>query len=80
MVDGKISNYQMVVPTTWNLGPRCAAGKRGPLEEALIGTKVADPKRPVEILRVVHSYDPCIACAVHVLDPVHDKTYTVDVR
>ena len=80
MVDGKISNYQMVVPTTWNLGPRCAAGKRGPLEEALIGTKVADPKRPVEILRVVHSYDPCVACAVHVLDTTNDKTYTVDVR
>jgi [NiFe] hydrogenase large subunit len=68
MVDGKINNYQMVVPSTWNLGPRCAAGKRGPVEEALVGTKVADPARPIEILRVVHSYDPCLACAVHVID------------
>jgi [NiFe] hydrogenase large subunit len=79
MVDGKINNYQMVVPTTWNLGPRCSAGKRGPLEQALIGTKVADPARPIEILRVVHSYDPCLACAVHVLDTTHDRTYTVHV-
>jgi len=79
MVDGKINNYQMVVPTTWNLGPRCSAGKRGPLEQALIGTKVADPARPIEVLRVVHSYDPCIACAVHVLDTTHDRTYTVHV-
>jgi [NiFe] hydrogenase large subunit len=80
MVDGKISNYQMVVPTTWNLGPRCSAGKRGPLEQALIGTKVVDPARPIEILRVVHSYDPCLACAVHVIDTQHARTYTVDVR
>jgi [NiFe] hydrogenase large subunit len=77
MADGKISNYQMVVPSTWNLGPRCAAGKRGPVEEALIGTKVADPSRPIEVLRVVHSYDPCLACAVHVIDTKNNKRYTV---
>jgi len=67
--DKKIGNYQLVVPSTWNLGPRCAAGKPGPVEEALIGTPVSDPKRPVEILRTVHSFDPCIACGVHVIDP-----------
>jgi [NiFe] hydrogenase large subunit len=65
---GKIENYQLVVPSTWNLGPRDAAGQLSPVEEALIGTPVADPKRPVELLRTVHSYDPCIACAVHVID------------
>ncbi|MBQ3058890.1 MAG: nickel-dependent hydrogenase large subunit [Desulfovibrio sp.] len=66
--DAKISNFQLVVPTTWNLGPRDAANVPGPAEEALVGTPVADPKRPVEILRVIHSFDPCIACAVHVID------------
>ncbi|MFO7598125.1 MAG: nickel-dependent hydrogenase large subunit [Desulfocurvibacter africanus] len=66
--DGKIKNFQLVVPSTWNLGPRCAGGKLGPVEEALIGTPVADPKRPVELLRTVHAFDPCIACGVHVID------------
>lgn len=65
---GKIENFQLVVPTTWNLGPRCAKGKLGPVEEALMGTPIADPKRPVELLRTVHSFDPCIACGVHVID------------
>jgi len=71
----KIGNYQLVVPSTWNLGPRCAADKPGPVEEALIGTPVADPKRPVEILRTVHSFDPCIACGVHVIDPQTNEVY-----
>ena len=66
--DKKIANYQMVVPSTWNLGPRCAQGLMSAVEEALVGTPVADPERPVEILRTVHSYDPCLACAVHVID------------
>jgi len=66
--DGRIANYQCVVPSTWNAGPRDAAGKRGPYEEALIGTPVHDPAKPVEILRTVHSFDPCIACGVHVVD------------
>ncbi|MFW6235988.1 MAG: nickel-dependent hydrogenase large subunit [Desulfovibrionales bacterium] len=65
---GKIENFQLVVPSTWNLGPRCAEGQLGPVEEALIGTPIVDPKRPVEILRTVHSFDPCIACGVHVID------------
>ncbi len=75
----KIANYQMVVPSTWNFGPRCANGNKGPVEKALIGTPVADPARPVEILRTVHSFDPCIACAVHVIDTRKDKIYKVKV-
>ena len=66
--DGAIANYQCVVPSTWNAGPRDGAGKRGPYEEALLETPVADPERPVEILRTIHSFDPCIACGVHVVD------------
>ena len=66
--DKKIQNYQCVVPTTWNAGPRDAKGQRGAYEAALIKTPIADPERPVEILRTVHSFDPCLACAVHVVD------------
>ena len=66
--DGAIANYQCVVPSTWNAGPRDAAGKRGPYEEAIIGTPVADATKPLEILRTVHSFDPCMACGVHVVD------------
>jgi [NiFe] hydrogenase large subunit len=77
--DGKIKNYQYVVPSTWNLGPRCKAGKLGPVEESLIGTPVADPKNPLEIIRTVHSFDPCIACAVHVIDPHSNEVYKVRV-
>ncbi|GHU92611.1 hydrogenase 2 large subunit [Deltaproteobacteria bacterium] len=66
--NGKIANFQLVVPTTWNLGPRDGKNVPGAAEEALVGTPVADPKRPVEILRTIHSFDPCIACAVHVID------------
>jgi [NiFe] hydrogenase large subunit len=75
--DGKIGNYQYVVPSTWNLGPRCAKGTLGPVEEALIGTPVADPKRPVEVLRTVHSFDPCVACGVHVIDPESNQVYKI---
>jgi hydrogenase large subunit len=66
--DGVINNYQCVVPSTWNAGPRDAKNRRGPYEEALLGTPVADIQRPVEILRTVHSFDPCMACGVHVVD------------
>ena len=65
---GLIGNYQCVVPSTWNAGPRDAKGVRGPYEEALLGTPVADLQRPVEILRTIHSFDPCMACGVHVVD------------
>ena len=73
----KIDKYQYVVPSTWNLGPRDAKGKLGPVEEALIGTPVADPKQPLEVLRTVHSFDPCVACGVHVIDPQSNQVYKV---
>jgi [NiFe] hydrogenase large subunit/hydrogenase large subunit len=66
--DGAIVNYQCVVPSTWNAGPRDASDQRGPYEQALLGTPVADPEQPLEILRTVHSFDPCMACGVHVVD------------
>ena len=67
--NGKIDNYQAVVPSTWNAGPRDDKGQPGPYEAALAGHKLHDPKQPIEILRTIHSFDPCIACAVHVTDP-----------
>jgi [NiFe] hydrogenase large subunit len=73
----KIKNYQYVVPSTWNLCPRDAKNKMGPVEESLIGTPVADPKRPLEVLRTVHSFDPCIACGVHVIDPDSNEVYKI---
>jgi len=66
--DGRISNYQAVVPTTWNASPRDAQGNPGAYEAALVGTPVADPQRPLEILRTLHSFDPCMACAAHLYD------------
>ncbi|HYN10894.1 MAG TPA: nickel-dependent hydrogenase large subunit [Vicinamibacterales bacterium] len=77
--DGLITNYQCVVPSTWNAGPRDAKGRRGPYEEALIGTPVADPQRPIEILRTVHSFDPCMACGVHVVDATRRELVSVRV-
>ncbi|HBY03961.1 MAG TPA: nickel-dependent hydrogenase large subunit [Desulfotomaculum sp.] len=66
--DYKIDNYQAIVPTTWNGGPRDDNGQRGPIEEALVGCPVKDPENPIELVRVVRAFDPCIACAVHVLE------------
>ncbi len=77
--NSRIGNFQLVVPTTWNFGPRCANEIMGPIEEALIGTPIADPKRPVEILRTVHSFDPCLACAVHVIDPKSNEEHVFQV-
>jgi hydrogenase large subunit len=78
--DGKISNYQAVVPTTWNAGPRDAAGTEGPYEAALKGQSVLDPKQPLEILRTIHSFDPCLACAVHVVDPDGEELIRVRIQ
>jgi hydrogenase large subunit len=66
--DRKIANYQLVVPSTWNASPRDGKGQRSSYEEALIGTPVHDPKLPLEIIRTIHSFDPCLACAVHLYD------------
>jgi hydrogenase large subunit len=67
--DAKIDNYQLVVPTTWNGSPRDAKGQRSSFEASLIGTPVAKIDEPVEIIRTIHSFDPCLACAVHLYDP-----------
>jgi quinone-reactive Ni/Fe-hydrogenase large subunit len=66
--EAKIANYQAVVPTTWNASPKDAKNVRGAYEEALIGITLSDPTAPLEVLRVIHSFDPCLACAVHVID------------
>ncbi|HVS52583.1 MAG TPA: nickel-dependent hydrogenase large subunit [Opitutaceae bacterium] len=66
--DRRIANYQLVVPSTWNASPRDGTGQRSPYEASLIGTPVHDPKVPLEILRTIHSFDPCLACAVHLYD------------
>ncbi|NHZ72912.1 MAG: hydrogenase 2 large subunit [Nitrospirae bacterium] len=76
--DGKIENYQCVVPSTWNAGPRDAKGQMGPYEASLIGNPVADPERPLEVVRTVHSFDPCLACAIHTHDA--EGTELVKVR
>jgi hydrogenase large subunit len=68
--DSKIANYQAVVPSTWNAGPRNSQDALGPYEASLLGNPVADPEKPLEILRTVHSFDPCLACAIH----MHDRT------
>ncbi len=68
IANGEIAGYQAVVPSTWNAGPRDANGRRGAYEAALLDTPMADPAQPLEILRTVHSFDPCMACAAHVLD------------
>lgn len=67
LAQGRIAGYQAVVPTTWNVGPRDAAGEPGPMEQALTGVTVRDPEQPFEVLRVVRSFDPCLACAVHLV-------------
>jgi hydrogenase large subunit len=78
--DGRIANYQAVVPSTWNAGPRDAAGLHGAYEAALMDRHALyDSKQPVEILRTIHSFDPCIACAVHVVDPDGEELVRVKV-
>ncbi|WP_213989402.1 hydrogenase 2 large subunit [Sodalis sp. dw_96] len=66
--DGKIANYQAVVPSTWNASPRGNQDEPGPYERSLVGTPVADPAKPLEVVRTIHSFDPCMACAVHIVD------------
>ena len=78
--DAKIENYQCVVPSTWNASPRDEKGQHGAYEAALIGTPMADPAKPVEILRTIHSFDPCLACASHVFGPDGRKLAEVRVR
>lgn len=78
--DQKIANYQAVVPSTWNAGPRDVQNQAGAYEASLQGHVLHDPKQPVEILRTIHSFDPCIACAVHVTDPDGEELVNVQIR
>lgn len=78
--DTKIENYQCVVPTTWNASPRDPDGNIGAYEAALLGTPMANPEQPLEILRTIHSFDPCVACATHVMSPDGEELSTVTVR
>ena len=66
--DGKIANYQAVVPSTWNAGPRDEADEMGPYEASLMDNPVAEPEKPLEVIRTIHSFDPCLACAIHMVD------------
>jgi hydrogenase large subunit len=77
--DGKIENYQAVVPSTWNAGPRDEKDQMGPYEASLVGNPIADPKRPLEALRTVHSFDPCLACAIHTHDAEGEEIARVKV-
>ncbi len=78
ITNGKIARYQVVTPTCWNASPRDSAGVRGPIEQALIGTPVKNVDEPVEVVRVIHSFDPCLSCAVHVMKASDDaKIFTL---
>ncbi|MGD8191328.1 nickel-dependent hydrogenase large subunit [Brevibacillus ginsengisoli] len=78
--DGKISNWQAIVPTTWNAAPRDAKGQLGAYEASLLNVPVQDPKQPLEILRIVHSFDPCLACAVHLTDLEQNETLQITIE
>jgi hydrogenase large subunit len=79
--NGKITSYQAVVPTTWNAGPMDPAGQRGPYEASLMtGHRLAIPEQPLEVLRTIHSFDPCMACAAHVFGPAREDIVTVKIR
>jgi hydrogenase large subunit len=77
---GKVSHYQCIVASQWNAGPRDGNGVAGPYETALQGHRLADPSRPVEILRTIHSFDPCIGCAVHLVNPDGESLVQVNVN
>ena len=76
--DKKIDNYQLVVPSTWNASPRDGKGQMSAYEAALIGTPVKNPDQPLELLRTIHSFDPCIACAVHLYDERGDYVHHIN--
>jgi hydrogenase large subunit len=78
--NGRIDNYQCVVPTTWNAGPRDAKNQIGAYEAALMNTPMVNPEQPLEILRTIHSFDPCLACATHVMSPEGRELASVQVR
>jgi len=75
----KISRYQIITPTCWNASPSDDSGNRGPMEMSLIGTPVVDVKEPIEVLRVIHSFDPCLSCAVHVVDTKDNRAINISI-
>ena len=77
--DGKIKDYQIVVPSTWNASPRDSNGNSGAYEAALKGTPMEDPEQPLEVLRTIHSFDPCLACASHIMDMNGNEITTVKI-
>ena len=78
--DSKIENYQAIVPSTWNASPRDPAGNIGAYEASLLGTPLANAEQPLEILRTIHSFDPCLACASHVMSPDGEELAVIKVR
>lgn len=81
IANSKISRYQVVTPTAWNASPRDDLDQPGPIEQALIGTSIADPSKPIEVLRIVHSFDPCLACSVHMVQPERRSELSIfDIR
>jgi len=75
----KLENYQAVVPSTWNAGPRDAKDQKGPYEASLVGNPIAKPELPLEALRTIHSFDPCLACAIHTVDAEGEEIARVKV-
>lgn len=73
ITDYKLSRYQVISPTTWNAAPRDDAGQLGPIEQALLGTPIENPDQPIEVMRIIHSFDPCLDCATHVIVPGKDE-------
>ncbi len=80
IANSKISRYQVITPTGWNASGRDHKNQPGPIEQALIGTPVGDAQQPIEVLRVIHSFDPCLACAVHVARPDSRSGVTIPIR
>ena len=74
---GQLDHYQIITPTCWNASPKDGRGQNGPLEQALIGTPIQDENQPIEALRIIHSFDPCLACAVHVLRPSGEELHVL---
>ena len=76
IASSKLNRYQVITPTNWNASPKDDMEQHGPIEQALIGTPIADTKQPIEVLRIIHSFDPCLSCAVHMVRPESDKILT----
>jgi Ni,Fe-hydrogenase I large subunit len=76
----RIKNYQMVVPSTWNASPRDENQTRGPYEQSLIGAPVPDADNPINLVRIIRSFDPCLACGIHLIDPESNAVKIFEVR